>query len=229
VNGSTEPSFSTVVEERAPFVGLAAGDQQAHAVRAEDFQLLGKLGECRGDRRAGGRAVLAEKAAILEPDHLGTAEKRQRIQRLAEPAEAFEGLGRVDGVGIHDLVVHAPEFGRPLVEQRLGALLDCEIVVPQTSTSGAVVPVLAAARAIRPGRFRRPSSPPSFSSPMRVSTSLMSSTSWKSLAVTKIGFFCMAASARQSLGRASISTSLEPSSFSASGSAGRSRSHSSAR
>ena len=121
--------FFQSLEERAPLVRFAGGDQQPDAVPAERLEFAGKFTERFGDGGGLAGAVVAEEVAVAEPDELGAAEEGQRLERLAQPGEPLEGLIHVAGAGLDELVVHGVGASAPLVPKLAGTLLDGEFVV----------------------------------------------------------------------------------------------------
>ena len=65
----------------------------------------------------------------MKPDGLAAAEEGQSVQGFAEAGEGLERIGGVGGLRVNDLVIHAAEFGGPLLEELAGALLDREVVI----------------------------------------------------------------------------------------------------
>jgi len=100
-------------EKALAAVHLAGADQQAQVVPRQLFKFLGQSHELFADLRRG-RSVLGKEIAVLKPDHLGTAEKGECLERLAQARHGFQGLAAVRNVGVYDFMVHAPHLLRPL-------------------------------------------------------------------------------------------------------------------
>ena len=64
-----------------------------------------------------GGAFLAQKIAVVQPDHLAGAEKGQRLQGLAKPGETFSASPLLETRGFDDFVVHAAQFVGPLLDR----------------------------------------------------------------------------------------------------------------
>jgi hypothetical protein len=117
-------------------VHLAGADEQAHGAPLEGLEVLGQKGELPGEILRGGHAVVAEEAAIAQPDHLAGAEKGERLHGLTQPGQRGEGFAAVARRGVYRLVVHAADFVAPLLVQLAGALAHGEVILAADQAQG---------------------------------------------------------------------------------------------
>jgi hypothetical protein len=97
---------------------------------------LRQVGQGTVDGFGTGRPVVAEKIAILQPDHLATAEERESLKSFVESAEGSKRFAGVVDLGIDCFVIHAAQFLAPLLEKLTGPLLDGEVVVALDEADG---------------------------------------------------------------------------------------------
>src|SRR5262249_14558856 len=88
----------------------------------------GKLSQGVGNGRRGCRALVAQEAAILEPDGFGGAKEWEGVQRFLKPGDGAEGFVHIVDARVDRLMVHAAQLLAPLLEKLAGAVFDGEVV-----------------------------------------------------------------------------------------------------
>ena len=75
------------------------------------------------------RAIIPEKAAILQPNDFATAEEWKGLQPFTKACQCLQGFPAVGDLRVDDFVVHAAQFSGPLLEHLAAALLYGKFVI----------------------------------------------------------------------------------------------------